>query len=212
LDTANVLQELTGTSDKNLIEADPGVRLRLGSVAFAAGNNSAQVSESDIATYGAGQFVSDTVKNEGGLFDFEAIELPQAGQSVQIVLPQLQPVPEFPLYRKRTAAGWSNFVVNDTNRVASAPGAQGYCPPPGDAAYSEGLTAGHWCVQLTIEDGGPNDADGQPNNAIADPGGVGSMQLASVEVSGSGALGVPGLLSLLLVWLLGRSSAMRRKP
>ena len=35
-----------------------------------------------------------------------------------------------------------------------------------------GLTEGHWCVQITIEDGGENDDDQLANNQIVDPGGV----------------------------------------
>ena len=39
----------------------------------------------------------------------------------------------------------------------------------------------YWCVQLTIEDGGPNDADGVANQEIVDPGGV-----ATVASNGGG--------------------------
>jgi hypothetical protein len=210
IDTPNVLQELAGTSNKFLIEAEPGVKLKLGSVAFAAGSNNAKVTESDIATH-SGTVVADTVKNVGGLFDFDVGDLPQSGHSVQVVVPQFQAVEDHSVYRKLMPAGWGDFVVNDHNRVASALGEEGHCPPPGDAAYQEGLTTGDWCVQLTIEDGGPNDADGQVNNAISDPGGVGVMQPTSVKVTGSGALGIPALLTLLLAWLGGRYSKIRRK-
>lgn len=50
----------------------------------------------------------------------------------------------------------------------------GYCPPPGSDLWTEGLTAGNWCVQLLIEDGGPNDDDGLANGTIIDPSGVAS--------------------------------------
>src|SRR5690606_33264833 len=45
-------------------------------------------------------------------------------------------------------------------------------PPPGDAQWTLGLTEGHWCVQLTIKDGGVNDDDGLENGAVVDPGAV----------------------------------------
>ena len=58
----------------------------------------------------------------------------------------------------------------------SSAGNSGYCPPPGAAEWQSGLTEGHWCVQLSIEDGGPNDDDGIANGTIVDPGGVSVMR------------------------------------
>jgi len=92
---------------------------------------------------------------------------------VKIVLPQYLPIPTNAVYRKYTAAnGWIEFVVDANNRYASSPGDVGYCPPPNDISWTDGLTQGHWCVQLTLEDGGPNDDDGLANRTIVDPGGV----------------------------------------
>ncbi|MCI2285845.1 tandem-95 repeat protein [Colwellia sp. MSW7] len=54
----------------------------------------------------------------------------------------------------------------------STAGEQGYCPPPTSTQWTPGLTEGHWCVQLTIEDGGANDNDNLANGTIVDPGGV----------------------------------------
>ncbi|WP_413473515.1 Ig-like domain-containing protein, partial [Shewanella baltica] len=71
--------------------------------------------------------------------------------------------------------GWKDFVLNERNSVASSEGERGFCPPPGDSRWTAGLTEGHWCVQLTLEDGGPNDDDGVANRAIVDPGGVSVM-------------------------------------
>ena len=47
-----------------------------------------------------------------------------------------------------------------------------YDPEPNDARWVEGLTAGDWCVKLTIKDGGPNDVDGLANGMVVDPGGL----------------------------------------
>ncbi len=71
--------------------------------------------------------------------------------------------------------------MDDNNGLASAPGEKGICPPPGDEAFTEGLTEGHWCVQLTIEDGGPNDADGNINQSIDDTGGLATLVAVSPE-------------------------------
>ena len=35
-----------------------------------------------------------------------------------------------------------------------------------------GIILGHGCLELTVQDGGPNDADGAANGTIADPGGL----------------------------------------
>jgi hypothetical protein len=43
-------------------------------------------------------------------------------------------------------------------------------------------------LQLSIEDGGPNDIDGIANNTVTDPGGVGRM-LTDVSISSGGGGG-----------------------
>jgi len=67
---------------------------------------------------------------------------------------------------------WKDFIQDGHNSLSSAPGRSGFCPPPGDAQYTAGLVNGYYCVQITIEDGGPNDADGTANAVVADPAGV----------------------------------------
>jgi hypothetical protein len=177
-----------------LMRTDPGLLLRLGDVAFAAGADGAKVTVAEIAAYGGGEgnagsaAAQDTVPNSGGYFDFEIAQLPQAGQSVRVVIPQLAPIPSGARYRKYDpVSGWRDFVADANNALASAPGAPGECPLPGDPAYTPGLTAGHYCIQLTLQDGGPNDTDGLTNHVIEDPG-----QLALVEGSTPTAPSTPG--------------------
>lgn len=155
-----------------LIESDPGGKLLLGGTARSSGND-ALIEEEDIEA----QFGKDDASYDygGGIFDFVVSDLPDVGQTYRIVLPQLAAVPANATYRKFINGGWREFVVDADNRVASAPGGFGYCPPPGDDAYRDGLNAGDYCVMLTIEDGGPNDADGVNNGAIVDPGGIASI-------------------------------------
>jgi hypothetical protein len=89
------------------------------------------------------------------------------------VIPQKAPIPAKAVYRKFDKNGWRNFVENASNSLHSTAGQAGFCPPPGDASWEPGLKPGYYCVQLTLEDGGPNDTDGLVNAAIADPGFVG---------------------------------------
>jgi hypothetical protein len=149
-----------------LVEGESGVCLRKG--ATVADNNSGglELSPDEIQN-------DEETLNVGGIFDFIAYGLPQAGQSYNLVLPQRLPIPANALYRKLTPInGWVDFVVDVNNQFSSSQGSLGFCPPPGDASWTIGLSEGHWCVQLTIEDGGPNDDDGLANRSIVDPGGV----------------------------------------
>lgn len=149
-----------------LAEGDPGVCLRLGTVAAETDAGGLEIGNDAVET--------DTAAlNIGGIFDFIAYGLPEQGKSYSLVLPQRLPVPSNAIYRKyKDTTGWVDFVSNANNSVSSTLGERGFCPPPGDAAWTPGLTEGHWCVQVRVEDGGPNDADGIANSAIVDPGGV----------------------------------------
>lgn len=148
-------------------EGDPGVCLRLGTVAAETDAGGLQIAKDSIET-------DDVAVNIGGIFDFIAYGLPEQGKSYSLVIPQRLPVPINAVYRKfNDVTGWVDFVSNERNSVSSTAGERGFCPPPGGAEWTEGLTEGHWCVQVTVEDGGPNDADGIANSAIVDPGGVG---------------------------------------
>ncbi|MFN6261678.1 MAG: Ig-like domain-containing protein [Chromatiaceae bacterium] len=162
----NVVPEADIQQNAFLAEGEPGACLRRGQQSILASSGGLELGLLEVET--------DTAAvNIGGIFDFIANGLPQAGQSYQLVLPQRLPVPANAVYRKfNDATGWKDFVSNSKNHVRSAPGERGFCPPPGDAVYTAGLTEGHWCVQVTVEDGGPNDADGIANAAIVDPGGV----------------------------------------
>ena len=109
----------------------------------------------------------------GGVIDFIAYDLPEVGESYLFSIPQLKPIPADAVYRKfATGQGWYTFNESASDQLFSAPGAEGYCPPPGDDEWRSGLNEGDWCVQLLIRDGGPNDADGIENAIIVDPGGV----------------------------------------
>jgi hypothetical protein len=157
--------ELLGQTEF-VAEGEPGVCLRLGTVAAETDAGGLKIENDAVDT-------DTSAVNIGGIFDFIAYGLPEQGKSYSLVLPQRLPVPANAIYRKfNDATGWKDFVSNGQNSVSSTQGERGYCPPPGDAAWTAGLTEGHWCVQVRVEDGGPNDADGIANSAIVDPGGV----------------------------------------
>ncbi|GLQ32120.1 tandem-95 repeat protein [Litoribrevibacter albus] len=180
---SNVLNEVAEDGFKFLIETEPGLQLVLGERALSNDGRGAKVEEDSLPA--SLQIPSDEIQNFSGYFDFVVNDLPVIGQSVNIVIPQRMEIPENVLYRKFDGV-WYTFVEDANNTLMSAPGEQGACPPPESDEYRPGLNAGDWCVQLTIEDGGPNDADGMANGTVIDPGGVGTLTNASVKSSGSG--------------------------
>ena len=203
----NILQAQSGSSDQHLIETESGLSLALGQVAFQADPGQAVITSADIVSFSG--LPEDSLPNLGGLFDFVVTGLSEAGESVRVVLPQLVAVSDDAGFRKLMPTGWQDFVSDNKNIISSAAGESAYCPPPGDAAYTPGLTAGHWCVQLLIEDGGPNDADLSDNKRIVDPGGLVQLQNVTVDVSSSG--GAIYLLPLLLIlWRLWIRLQVRR--
>jgi hypothetical protein len=162
----NVMPQQVSESQGFLVEGESGVCLRKGATVANNLSGGLELTPDEV------QNDEDTL-NVGGIFDFIAYGLPQAGQSYNLVLPQRLPIPANALYRKLTPInGWVDFVVDVNNQFSSSQGSVGFCPPPGDASWTIGLNEGHWCVQLTIEDGGPNDDDGLANGSIDDPGGV----------------------------------------
>ncbi|MFI0414440.1 MAG: DUF4347 domain-containing protein [Candidatus Thiodiazotropha sp.] len=204
----NILQEQSALSTSYLIESEPSVSLSLGSVALQTQDGKANIDTSDLEN--AGLPSDDEYDFSSGLFDFDIKEIPIAGQSVQIVISQFAAIPANAVYRKLMPTGWIDFVIDENNTVASAAGDAGFCPPPGDSNYTAGLTEGHWCVQLTIEDGGPNDADGSVNHAIDDPGGVAQKLSSGQGATSSGGGGNNDILFLLsLITLLLRRKNIR---
>ncbi len=179
------LQQLPANVSNYIMRTEAGLGLRLGDIAFAASTYTATISEEDIANYGNGEggaaaaTAQDTIPNIGGYFDFEIVNLPIAGSSAKVVIPQFEPLPNGARYRKyHPVDGWNDFVEDSKNILTSAPGTPGICPDPGSNSYTPGLTAGHYCVQLTIEDGGLNDTDRTANHVIEDP-----AQIVAIEQS-----------------------------
>jgi len=183
IDECNVLSETVDVQDGYLIEGEPGVCLRRGYYTVGGETGGAQLTSGDIESDTDDQLVIDTeAENIGGVFDYIAYGMPEEGTEYAIVMPQLKPVPENAVYRKLYPdTGWGNFTENETNSLWSTSGEPGYCPPPNsdkhdiDNIWTSGLTEGHWCVQMIIEDGGLNDDDGEVNGNIVDPGGVAVM-------------------------------------
>jgi len=194
---------------------------------FTAGDLAAAVGSAN----GSGLTVADVGADPdldsqciGGCFDFKVTGVP-AGNTAQVVLLLSSPIPQTDpyhavhiKYRKKVNGVWKDFEETATDSVASAPVVSTSpltCPGPGSFAYTKGLLQGNQCVQLSITDGGPNDADGLANGTIVDPGGVGigkpivsTIDDPSFGGSLGGGGGSYGLFSLLG---LGGLGALRRR-
>lgn len=169
--SSNILPQQASSTNAYLIECDPGVRCGLGLFARSGTSGGVQLLDSEIGTL-KDLVIDPAFEPVGGVFDFAIRDLPTPGQSVRVVIPQRAAVPANAVYRKYQRGRWVNFAVDANNAVHTAAGNRGYCPPPGAAEWTPGLNVGHLCVQLTIQDGGPNDDDGAVNGGVVDPGAV----------------------------------------
>ena len=153
-----------------VVETSFGTTIALGDAALSAGDNEIGVDEEDVGTADA------DYSYLGGLSDFE-VSGGQAGASYNVVIPLSVAVPANASVRKFIDAnvGWQDFVLDANNAVSSATSASGSCPQPGNGDYIDGLTVGANCLQLLIEDGGANDADGIADGTVTDPSGIATL-------------------------------------
>ena len=179
-DNADTTQLPLADGQKSL-QTLPGLTLSLGSISAAQGieANSAVITLADLAASVAADSADTTDSGflpiEGAsLFNFTINGLTTAGDTAPVVypLPKDVVIGAETEYRKYTpAAGWTTFVSDADNAIASAAKDEtGNCPAPESELYIDGLTAGDGCIQLTIKDGGIYDADGLENSSIEDPG------------------------------------------
>ncbi len=166
----NILPSDVDNQNQFLIEGPVGASVRKGHYSAGNENGGGTLSDDDVDT----QLTEDSeAENVGVIFDFVVDDLPTVGQSYSVVLPQQQAIPANAFYRKFIQQAWVTFTVDELNQIFSAEGERGYCPRiEEEGVWEVGLIEGYWCVQLSIEDGGPNDDDGVANGSIVDPGGV----------------------------------------
>ena len=169
------------------VTADAGVKLVIGDAAQATDTSGIAISEETIAASGAdggeapGNGEDEDFNYPAGVYDFQVQDLPVPGQSVRLVIPVASGIPANAVFRKYTEAeGWFDFVIDEGNGVASAPGEDGACPSVGSVLFETGLAEGDTCLQITVQDGGLNDADGLPNGEYDDPSGI--AEAAPVKV------------------------------
>lgn len=168
------------------LQAEAGMKLVLGEAAFLTTGNARL--EAEQLREG---FLFDSHWNVedseylylSGVFDFEVNNLGDE-EVARVVIPQDAAIPAGAVYRKFSESrGWSDFDTSGPNTVSSAPGRPTSCPEPGSDRYQPGLIEGYYCIQLSIEDGGPNDQDETRNGRIQDLGGVAARIPDEVNIS-----------------------------
>ena len=163
-----------GGDSTQVMQAPAGTTIALGDSVFSAGTNSVGLSEEQLVVVTGA--ADDDYDYPSGLFDF-TVSGAAPGESYNLVLPLASEIPANSVFRKfiDENIGWQDFVVDATNAISSAAASNGACPEPGSALYMSGLTAGDSCIQLFIEDGGPNDTDGVADGTVTDPSGLATL-------------------------------------
>jgi len=172
LDNSEIAEELPVSNQ--VMRTQPGLKLQLGETAIGLGLSDAGLA---VEEFRAAAMLANRAdpgyQVSGTLYDFRVRDLAFPGQTVKVVLPFNGGLPAGAQYRKYSVmSGWQSFQLIGNDEVASAQAVGDICPLPGSDIYGAGLLAGHDCIQLTLTDGGVNDADGEANQKIADPGAV----------------------------------------
>ena len=156
--------------DGQIAQSAVGTSIVLGDTALATGDNTLSINEDSVGTADADYDYA------GGLVDF-AVSGAQAGSSYNVVLPLDAAIPADAVLRKfmGDTIGWQQFVEDANNAISSVTATSGTCPEAGSDRYETGLVTGATCIQLYVEDGGPNDMDGVADGTVTDPSGIASL-------------------------------------
>ncbi|MFV2060891.1 MAG: hypothetical protein ACC653_09425, partial [Gammaproteobacteria bacterium] len=155
----------------NFLNSEICTKLQAGKIAKNVNRFSAKVTQSEIINYYAtlGMDTSVIVDAPNSTANYYSIDIvnPDLGRSLLVTIPldkTLQASSK--ITRLIMPQGWSDFIVNVGNSVSSTKKVNGVCPQPGDNVYTPGLTVNNSCLQLQIEDGGPNDANAIQNKFV----------------------------------------------
>jgi hypothetical protein len=216
-----------GPAQGQIMQAAMGNIIRLGDCAFALGAEGVWIDQSQL-----GEAPCEPDPNNvypSGLFDFQ-VSGDQQGEAYNLVLPLSSVIPENASVRTYLgdSIGWQDFTLNAFNAVSSTLAVDGACPAPGSDLYSDSLAVGANCLQLSIEDGGPNDIDAAVDGTVTHFSGIAIENIedsvapepvpipTQVQSSSGGgctvaASGAPADGSLLLLLLLGLLRMVRGK-
>ncbi|WP_333001898.1 choice-of-anchor U domain-containing protein [Vibrio coralliilyticus] len=208
LDSISSSSQIYSDSVHHLAYTETGLLFVLGDVPYVNGQDFIGVSMDNIVDhYNLSEQQDGDYQYPSGLFDFEVQQLRLAA-SAQIVLRLSSAIPANAIYRKYIESkGWFTFVEDANNALASAASVSDDCPAPGNVSFKSVLKQGDDCIQLTIEDGGPNDANTFSRNdqeqvvlRLKVTASLAGAQLDSLQISSSGDLNEQTDLSLVALY------------
>ena len=195
----------SGTNLTRLITTTAGLSLALDDAAIAAVGSGtatgARIPASMVSDDPGYSIVS-------GVYDFQIRGLTPTQPTARVVIPLERPMPSNAVYRKFNRGVWSDFVATATDGIRSAASVNNQCPPPGSTSYVAGLATFNDCIELTLTDGGPNDADAEANGVISDPGAVVIPAAANDNGAGAVPTSAPGGAGALDWWWLAMMSSL----
>ncbi len=181
------LQTAIDFSETYLTQTQYSIGVRVGLIPRLGDNEISTISYNQLHDFIYQNFpitAGDKTRNENiettpNLFDINIINIPTAGSTVDVVIPQNHPLSADAavLIFNHSTLLWSFFESSQTDSVMSFMGSPGLCPAAGDSSYSTGLSEGSYCLQLQITDGGINDQDNSLNGVIPLLTGIGSNNL-----------------------------------
>jgi hypothetical protein len=191
------------------METDPGLVFETGAAAQWHDHNSGQISEVQLKAYQEaeyGTYQPDADYTPTLILDYQIHELEEDGETVSLVISLSETLPENAVIRKYDPVnGWQDFLTDANNRFETAISSDGNCPSDGSLNYQASLQAGATCLRISIQDGGPNDADGLANGTIVDPLAIAKLSDSTGSSNESGG----GSFSLHLLMLLFTVKAFR---
>ena len=177
-----------------LVSTEPSLQVNIGPTAFASSNNYARMSTTRAEQLRGIPLDDNLVSADGQVLDIEITNLPEAGSSARVIVPQAAPLPasqsgappEFIVFTRLDS--WETFTADGNNQIVTKVKSDSYCSGFDEAAtYTNTLDTGDECLMITIQDGGPNDYDGVANGSIHFMGSVfvsGSNVSSTTQVSG----------------------------
>lgn len=172
LDDLSISHLLRLEAGGRVLETTPGRKLRLGATIFAAGGSYAAIEEKAVGVDPEFGYPSEVI-------DVEVTGLEPGGRA-KIVIPLAVPVAAGAVFRTFVNGQWQEFI-DGVDIIATASGAAGVCPPPGDGRYAPGLAEAAGCVELTLTDGGQNDSDAFVDSVVRITAGLAVAVGARVE-------------------------------
>jgi hypothetical protein len=162
----NVIPMRSGKDDHFLASTEPGYTLALGNLAFEHQNNQASLTEEQIAEIVTNKISPDTPFESSDSLDIIVRGLIRKGDSAKVALPLSNSASQLFLYNSPSDT-WHEFDTSSFDTVKTYISSTHTCYFPGSSWYQNTEADYHSCIELSIRDGGSNDADGLTNGEIA---------------------------------------------